>query len=63
MYTEVKLSEDIYYIGVNDRRTALFENMWPLDRGISYNSYLLKGDKVAIVDTIEASFLNVGLIK
>ncbi len=56
MYTQVKLSEDIYYIGVNDRRTALFENMWPLDRGISYNSYLLKGDKVAIVDTIEASF-------
>ena len=57
MYTQVKLSEYIYYIGVNDRRTALFENMWPLDRGISYNSYLLKGDKVAIVDTIEASFL------
>ncbi len=56
MYTPVKLSEDIYYIGVNDRRTALFENMWPLDRGISYNSYLLNGDKVAIVDTIEASF-------
>jgi flavorubredoxin len=63
MYTQVKLSEDIYYIGVNDRRTALFENMWPLDRGISYNSYLLKGDKVAIVDTIEASFFESWLDK
>ncbi len=63
MYTQVKLSEDIYYIGVNDRRTLLFENMWPLDRGISYNSYLLKGDKVAIVDTIEAGFFESWLDK
>ena len=63
MYTQVKLSEDIFYIGVNDRRTALFENMWPLDRGISYNSYLLNGDKVAIVDTIEAGFFESWLDK
>jgi len=54
MYKPVNLSEDIFYVGVNDRRTNLFENMWPLDRGVSYNSYLIADEKVAIIDTVEA---------
>ncbi len=54
MYKPVNLSDKIYYVGVNDRRTALFENMWPLERGVSYNSYLIADEKVAIVDTVEA---------
>ncbi len=54
MYKPVNLSEQIYYVGVNDRRTSLFENMWPLDRGVSYNSYLIADEKVAVIDTVEA---------
>ena len=38
---QVKLAEDIYYLGVNDRRTELFENFWPIPHGVSYNSYLI----------------------
>ncbi len=54
MYKPVNLSDQIFYVGVNDRRTALFENMWPLDRGVSYNSYLIVDEKVTVIDTVEA---------
>ncbi len=53
MYQPVHLSDNIYYLGVNDRRTQLFENMWPLPRGVAYNSYLIKDEKVALIDTVE----------
>lgn len=46
----------VSYVGVNDRTTHLFEAMWPLPYGVSYNSYLVEGaDKVALIDTVEAS--------
>ena len=53
MYSPVKLSENIFYVGVNDRRTTLFENIWPLDKGVAYNSYLIVDDSVTLVDTVE----------
>ncbi len=53
MYQPIHLSEHIYYVGVNDRRTQLFENMWPLPLGMAYNSYLINDDKVALMDTVE----------
>lgn len=53
MYKPENLSDQIYYVGVNDRRTALFENMWPLERGVAYNSYLITDDKIALIDTVE----------
>ncbi len=40
-----KLNDNIYYIGVNDRTTHLFESMWPLPKGVSYNSYLIDDEK------------------
>lgn len=50
------ISEKIRYIGVNDRRTQRFEAMWPLPYGISYNSYLIRGEeKSAIIDGVEIS--------
>ena len=58
MYQSIQLSERVFYVGVNDRRTALFENMWPLDRGISYNSYLINDDKVALIDTVEIAYVD-----
>lgn len=55
---KVNLAENIYYLGFNDRRTHLFENIWPIPHGISYNSYLLVDDKIALVDTVERSFID-----
>ncbi|MDE7427228.1 MAG: FprA family A-type flavoprotein [Muribaculaceae bacterium] len=49
-----KISPDIFYIGVNDRVTSLFEGLWPLPTGITYNSYLVRGsEKTAIIDGVE----------
>ncbi len=53
MHNSVKITDKVYWIGANDRRTNLFENMWPLPYGISYNSYLIVDDKIALVDTLE----------
>lgn len=51
-----KISDKVYYIGVNDRTTQKFEGMWPLPIGVSYNSYLVAGeDKTAIIDGVEVS--------
>ncbi|MDE7388620.1 MAG: FprA family A-type flavoprotein [Muribaculaceae bacterium] len=51
-----KISSQIHYIGVNDRTTHLFEGLWPLPDGVSYNSYLVVGsDKIAIIDGVEIS--------
>ncbi|MFO8235949.1 MAG: FprA family A-type flavoprotein [Bacteroidales bacterium] len=51
----VKLSENIHWLGINDRRTHLFENLWPLENGVAYNSYLIDDEKVALIDTVEHS--------
>lgn len=53
MYYTVPVVGKVHWIGVNDRRKRLFENIWPLDRGVSYNSYLIVDNKTALVDTIE----------
>lgn len=51
-----KLADDLYYVGVNDRHTHLFENMVPLPHGISYNSYVILDEKTVLVDTVEIGF-------
>lgn len=53
MYYTVPVVGKVHWIGVNDRRKSLFENIWPLHRGVSYNSYLIVDEKTALVDTIE----------
>jgi len=58
MYQRVHLADDIYYVGVNDRKTHLFENQYPIERGIAYNSYLIKDEKVALLDTVERQFID-----
>lgn len=48
------ITDSVVYIGVNDRDTDRFENLWPLPYGVSYNSYLVKGSsKIAMIDTVE----------
>ena len=54
----VNLADDIYFLGYNDRRTNLFENIWPIPHGISYNSYLIVDEKIALIDTVERSFID-----
>jgi flavorubredoxin len=53
---KINLTEDIYFLGVNDRRTALFENFWPLPNGVTYNSYLIVDEKVCLIDTVDRKF-------
>ncbi len=49
------INQDLIYVGVSDRRTALFENVYPIPRGVSYNSYVLLDEKAALFDTTDAS--------
>lgn len=60
---KIKLTEDIFYVGVNDRKTELFENHMELPNGVSYNSYLIVDEKVALIDPVEVSFMAEFLFK
>lgn len=55
MYTVRKVVDDLYWIGVNDHRLALFENIFPIPRGVSYNSYLLLDEKTVVFDSVDWS--------
>lgn len=55
MYCTQKITEDITYIGGSDRRLALFENMYPIPNGISYNAYFINDERTAVVDTVDKS--------
>jgi len=56
MSLKVELSEKVYWLGFNDRRKHLFENQWPLEKGVTYNAYLIDDEKTALIDTAEAPF-------
>lgn len=51
------IASDTYWVGVNDHETDLFEALWPLPYGISYNAYLVVDDKVALIDAVKGHFL------
>lgn len=51
-----KIGNKIRYIGVNDHEKVIFEGLWPLPFGVTYNSYLIADEKVALIDTVEADF-------
>ena len=53
MYCVRKVTDDMYSIGGNDRRLALFENVFPIPRGISYNSFLVMDEKTILLDTVD----------
>jgi len=53
----VELRPGIHWVGVNDRVTDLFEGLWPLPNGVSYNAYLVVGRKVALIDGVKAPFV------
>ena len=49
------ISEDLVYLGASDSRLALFENVYPISRGVSYNAYLLLDEKTVLFDTVDRS--------
>jgi len=49
----IAINDHTYWVGVNDRETDLFEALWPIPRGVSYNAYVVVDDKVAVVDTVK----------
>jgi flavorubredoxin len=51
----IPITDDVYYVGVNDRETHLFENIWPLPKGVTYNSYVITDEKNVLVDTVKVS--------
>lgn len=55
MYQVRKVTDEIVWIGASDRRLALFENIFPIPRGVSYNSYVLLDEKTVLLDTVDAS--------
>lgn len=60
----MELKGNVHYVGVNDRNKTLFENLWPLPYGVSYNSYLIADDDaVVLVDTVDVAFFEVYLKK
>ncbi|MBP1540781.1 MAG: FprA family A-type flavoprotein [Prevotella sp.] len=50
------ITDNIYYVGVNDRNKSLFEGLWPLPNGVSYNAYLIDDEKTCLIDTVEVDF-------
>jgi len=55
MYTVRNVTDDLYWVGGNDHRLALFENVHPIPSGVSYNSYLLLDEKTVLFDTVDWS--------
>ena len=55
MYCVRKVLEDLWWVGGNDRRLAMFEGVYAVPNGVSYNSYLLLDDKTVLFDTVDPS--------
>lgn len=59
----MEIKGNVHYVGVNDRHKALFENLWPLPYGVSYNAYLVADEKIALIDTVDVCYFEVFLKK
>ncbi|MDD6235542.1 MAG: FprA family A-type flavoprotein [Lachnospiraceae bacterium] len=55
MYNVMKINDDVTYVGASDRKLALFEAVYPLVNGVSYNSYLVNDEKTVLLDTVDRS--------
>ncbi|MCR4676249.1 MAG: flavin reductase [Sphaerochaetaceae bacterium] len=53
MHCTQKITDDLIYVGSSDRRLALFESVYPIPRGVSYNSYILLDEKTVLLDTVD----------
>ena len=55
MHNTRQITDDLHYVGASDRKLALFENIYPIPQGVSYNSYLLLDEKTVLLDTADAA--------
>ena len=55
MHCVKKIQDDLYWVGASDRRLALFENVYPIPEGVSYNAYVLLDEKTVLLDTVDQS--------
>lgn len=55
MYNVMQINDDVTYVGASDRKLALFEAVYPLVSGVSYNSYLVNDEKTVLLDTVDRS--------
>ena len=53
MYNVKKVKDDVIYVGGSDRRLNLFENVFPIPRGVSYNAYVVLDEKTVLMDTVD----------
>ena len=53
MHCVANIHDDLYWLGASDRRLAKFENVFPVPRGVSYNSYLVLDEKTVLMDTVD----------
>jgi len=58
-----EIAKNLFYVGVNDRQKSLFENLWPLPNGVSYNSYLILDNKNVLFDTVDICYADIFLKK
>ena len=52
-----QINDDLWWVGACDKRLALFENVYPLDHGVAYNSYLLLDEQTVLIDTVDRSVI------
>src|SRR5512139_3748435 len=57
MQGPVKIREGVVWVGVNDRETDLFEGLWPMPTGISYNATVILDEKIALIDAAGAAYV------
>ena len=55
MHCTMKIYDDLHWVGASDRRLALFESVYPIPRGVSYNAYVLLDEKTVLFDTVDHS--------
>jgi flavorubredoxin len=58
MYKAVPVTQDTWWVGVNDHETDLFESLWPLPQGVAYNAYVVLGEKTAAIDTVKGPWFD-----
>ena len=61
MIKKLEVCENTYYVGGSDRRLALFENIYPLTNGASYNSYLILDEKTCLIGGVDSSVIDFSL--
>ena len=58
MHKAVPVNKDTWWVGVNDHETDLFESLWDLPQDVSYNAYVVTGEKTAAIDTVKGPWLD-----